>query len=298
MKKGLLAVPLLLALSAGPAVAEILTVNVTAHVVQVDDPGNILGGQISVGQVAQGSYRYETTVPDNASWSNEWGSYVQTREQGGTSITVGPHIFETDSAAQGYWMYHVQVYGSLDPSMPDSVTIASQNNKPLADGSSVSYLSIDFTDVSGAALDTDQLPAGALNLANFASRTINISGSDPTYMNSWYVTLEIDSVEAAHVLQISPTQSSFVRAQHIDPAVLLKAAGVQISNLRGSINGVPLPGSYVAQCATAPNGQNRAAISCPNIVPLLTNGANHVELTVDLPNGAPVSSTVEWEVVE
>lgn len=300
MKKGfVLGISLLLALFAGSAAAESLTVRVTAHVVQVDDPENVLGGQASVGQVVQGSYTYETTATDQAPWDNTWGSYVQTPEQGRTSIAIGSHVFETDPASRDYWMYHVQVYGSPDAGNPDSITIASQNNKPLSNGATVSTLSIDFSDFSGTALSSDELPTGAPDLASFASRSIYISGSDPSSVNGWYnLALEIDAVEVAPALQLSPSGSRFVRAQRVDAAVLVKTTGVAIGNLRGSINGAALPASYVDQCRQVSNTQNRGVISCPDIIPFLANGANNVQFTVDLPDGSSISAAADWEIIE
>ncbi len=300
MKKGfVLGVSLLLALPAGSAVAEILTVRVMAHVVQLDDPENVLGGQVSVGQTVQGSYTYETTAADRAPWDTTWGSYVQTPEQGHTNFVIGSHVFETDPASPDYWMYHVQVYGSPEAGNPDSITIASQNNKLLSNGATVSILTIDFSDFSGTALSSDQLPVGAPDLNSFGSRSIYISGSDPSLTNGWYnVMLEIDALEVAPALQLSPASSRFVRTQHINAAAFVKSTGVAISNLRGNINGAALPASYVDQCLQVSNNQNRGVISCPDIIPLLANGINNVEMTVDLPDGSSISADADWEIIE
>lgn len=292
MKKGfVLGVSLLLAFSSFSATAEILTVNVRAQVVEVNDPDNILGGQVSVGQAASGSYRYETTVPDQFS-DPEYGQYLQNPQQGRTSIVVGPFTFESDPASSN-WQYEVR---TSDSYYQDYFWVTSGANKPLANGAGVSMLNIEFSNYSGTS-NSGGLLTSAPNLVDFPHHAILISGYSP--YGSWYtLSLWIDAVEVAPALQVSPASSALVRSQRIDPAVLSTNSN-PLSNLRGNINGAPLPASYLDQCqVTPPNSQNRAGLSCPDIVPLLTGGANHVEWSVDLSDGSTVGAAVDWEMIE
>jgi len=300
----------LLALGANPVAAELLSVNITARVVFLDDPGNVLGGQISIGQFAKGKYRYETTVPNY--WApyqveNLWGEYAQDRTQGLLSFTVGSFTFESDPTSWNWATqmpnnvsFRIQVRGTTFSYQNHQVyfQLFSQLNKPLASGASVGGLNLYLSDMSGMALSSGDLPTTALNVASFADRQAFIWGQTAAG-DAWYsVGLQIDSMAVAPALQVSPANSSFVRPQRIDPAVLLMGSS-QISGLRASVNGAPLPTEYLGQCQIAPpNAQNRPAMTCPNIVPLLPSGPNHVEWNADLTDGSTATSAADWEVID
>jgi len=302
---------LLLAFAANPVVAESLTVNMTAHVDYLYDPDNVLGGQISIGQFAKGSYAYETTVPNY--WApyqatNSYGEYAQDRTQGRLSFSVAPFAFESDATSWSWTAtlpnaasFDIRVQGNPSytpaPGHQTYFQMYSVVNKPLANGASVSNLYVYLSEMNGSALLSGDLPTGAPNLAAFTDRTAMVSGQ--TASGSWYlVQLKIDSMAVAPVLQVSPSNSTFVRQQRIDPAVLVTGNG-QVSGVRASINGAPLPPEYSAQCQlTPPNSQNRPAATCPNIVPLLLPGPNHVEWNADLADGSTATSAADWEVIE
>jgi hypothetical protein len=301
---------LLLALVANPVAAEILTVDLTAHVDFLDDPGSILGGQIAIGQFAKGRYKYETTVPNY--WApyiadNSYGEYAQDRTQGLLNFTVGSFTFESDPTSWNWATempnnasFRIQVRGNTNyyQNYQTYFQLMSQVNKPLPSGAGVGGLNIYLSDMSGTALTSGSLPTTAPNVASFADRQAWIWGQSPAG-DAWYlVRLQIDSMAVAPVLLVSPANSSFVRPQRIDPAVLLMGSG-QISGLRASVNGAPLPTEYLGQCQIAPpNTQNRPAMTCPNIVPLLPSGPNHVEWNADLTDGSTATSAADWEVID
>ena len=297
MKKSLrLGLSLFLILLSGSAFAEILIVNVKAHVVSLDDPSNVFGGQISVGQYASGKYSYETTVPDQAPYDSTYGQYPQSAQQGHMIFGIGAYSFESDATSPN-WQFQAQVLGNVQWNYQDNFGVTSYANKSLPNGATVSTIDMELSDPSGVALNSDQLLTTAPDLSVFSGRTVYIYGAaaDSTY---WQMMLAIDSVEVAPVAEISPANGSFVRSQHIDPAVLLSTS-VQPSNLRGAINGTPLSTSYTDQCQAVPaNSQNRGGVVCPNIIPMLISGSNHVELTFDLPDGSTTTGTVDWQVID
>ncbi|MFL5308960.1 MAG: hypothetical protein ACJ79H_00765 [Myxococcales bacterium] len=295
-KLGLLSGVLSVVLASHPAAARVLTVKLTAHVTWVDDPANVLGGQAFVGQSGEGTYGYETTAPDQDPGPID-GSYPQSPSQGSASLTVGPFTFASDSTSPG-WMYRALVHAPLDPYYQDFLRLTSIANQPLANGASVATLEIEFSDFSGAALSSDALLATAPDLASFPQSTVFVAGSSAT--GNWYtIRLQIDSaVVAGPELAVSPSSSSFVRLQHVDPALFM-GAGSQIVAVQGSVNGVPLPAQYLGQCAFAPpNAQNRPAIVCPDINQFLFPGANRVAWRAELIGGSTLTGSVDWEMIQ
>jgi len=96
---------------------------------------------------------------------------------------------------------------------------------------------------------------------------------------------------------VSPADGRFVRPQHVDAAVL--GLDSPMVALRGSVNGTPLPPSYIQQCQAAPaNAQNRAGMYCPDIIPFLPGGRNRVEWSADFTDGTTATRAVDWEVIE
>jgi len=310
-KTGCIAFSLALALGlgSGSAVAEILTVEVTAHVEMLNDPGNALSGQVVIGQIATGRYSYETTVPDSNPNYN-YGSYRQGPLQGRISINLGALKFESDNdpastqwagpfevpgqLTSAPWPFQVNVSPSYFWEYPSVFTIMSDANKPLANGLGVDLIVGMFRSFANPFYQ-DTLLTQAPNLGQFSERQVHVIGQ--TAGGQYYfIQLQIDSVAVLPQLQISPTQSSFVRPQQIDPALITK---VPVSTVRATVNGSPLPSSYLGQCQmVALNDQNRAALRCPNIVPWLPTGQNRVDWSVDLFDGSTVTSSIDWEVIE
>jgi len=298
-----------LALGSGSAVAEILTVEITAHVEMIDDPGNALSGQVTVGQTATGRYSYETTVLDSNP-NYDYGSYRQGPLQGQISFNVGALKFESvnDPASPKWtgpfevpgdvtsppWPFKANVSVSHFSEYPSVFTVMSEANKPLTTGTSVDFVVAMFRSFANPFYQ-DSLPTQAPDLTLYPERQVHVLGRSVSGQY-YFVQLRIDSVSVLPQLQISPNQSSFVRPQQIDPALITKTP---INVTRASVNGSPLPSSYLAQCQVVTlTAQNRAAIRCPNIVPWLLAGQNRVEWSVDLVDGSTTSSAVDWEVIE
>jgi hypothetical protein len=298
MKIGLylLSGALLLALNVNLAWSKVLTVNITASVITLDDPGNALNGQVAIGQAVNGAYRYETTVPDQNP-DPQYGEYPQSPAQGSVSFSAGALVFASDSAAPN-WMYRVFVHGAYDAYYQDYFRVSSQANKPLMNGASVQNLDIDFSDYTGAALSSDVLFTAAPDLGKFPDHRVSISGFSAA--GTFYkVVLQINSAETVQDrLVISPSSGSFIRPQHIDPALLLQS-GSQVSGVQASVNGIPLSPGYLQQCQVAPpNTQGRPALYCPDINSFLPPGNAHLEWRLQLLDGSTLTNTVDWEMIQ
>jgi hypothetical protein len=289
----------LLAVVPNPASAKILTVNVGAYVAQVYDPSNVLGGQIAVGQAVSGAYSYETTVPNTGTgWQmgEENGEYVQNPGQGRMSFSTGPFTFACDPASPS-WGFRVGIHASYNVNYQDTFRIMSDGNKPVADGVNISLFFLDFSDYSGVALNSAALLTTAPSLVSFPNSAVYIFG----YSSTGYYSLmfQIDSVQVdVPELVISPASSSLIGSQHIDPVLLLQP-GTALTSFQGTLNGIPLATDYLNQCLLAPaNAQNRPALRCPDIVPLLGAGVNRVEWRVDQADGSTFTKAVEWELIQ
>ncbi len=287
---------LALVLSATPAFAEVVTVRITGHVEWVGDDANVLGGQVTIGQAVTGRYRYDTAVPDEYPNMPDDGSFPQSAQQGLMSATVGGLTFETDSTSSN-WMFSAFVHRSYFMEYQGYMALSSMNGRPLPNGASVAMTLWIASNMGGGVPASDRLLAGAPDPAVFQDRRLQIGGQ-PIGGGAWYgVIVRIDSAELVPTLTVSPTDGSFVRPQHVDPAVI--GVSGAIVAVRGTVNGDPLPPSYIDQCQPVRgNAQGRPAVTCPDIVPLLPAGRNRVEWSVDFGDGSTGSRTVDWEVIE
>jgi hypothetical protein len=288
----------LLALFAHPAFAGNLTVQMTGRVVTVNDPSNLLGSKVNLGQTVTGSYSYETTVPDQAPANPELGIYKPASGQGNISLSVGPYTFDSDPVALP-WIYEVAVGAS--PIYPDNFVVQSGSNKPMANGVQVLLMRVELKESSITASSTDALPTTAPDTARFAHRRVSILGNSPTGA-SFFILVDIETLTVAPAVSaskvISPASSSFVRFQQISPAVFLP--GTQpLLNFSASVDGIPLPSFFLTQCSSFQfTPQGRQVLTCPNVIPLLHSGKNIVEWRVNMLDGSTVSDKVEWEIVD
>jgi hypothetical protein len=267
------------------ASARSLTVNITARVTYVYDPGNVLGGQAYFGQTASGSYVYETAVPDQY-WDPTYGQYLQTPSQARARLTLGSLAFESDNSVL-WWSFRVEV-------LPDQglVQVISPMNKPLANGASVMAFDINYSALQGT-FTTDALPTAAPKLSDFVSRQVYLSGE---LDGNWYnLILEITEVEAPDDgLVVSPGSGPFVPQQRFDAALLLPA-GSMSRNVQASRGGVILPTQcYPAQAAVL----DRRVIVCPDAHSLLQAGSGPIEWRVEMQDDSVLTKEVNWESVQ
>jgi len=273
-----------------------ITVEVTGHVSQVNDPGNALGGQVTVGQEVTGRYSYETSVPDDSQWSNEWGSYTQSPSQGALSLTAGTITFELDPASPS-WHFAVNVRdAAMNSGASDSYVIQGGGGKPISGGLSGYYMNVEFMDYNGSALPSDAIPGGAPSFSAFPIRRGYVSGWSEALNANFDVTVTLESATmSGGNLTVSPASGSvFVRQQPVVPALILPA-DTQVVGVEGNFNGYEMPG-YFSSCYRTYTW-TRVAFVCPDANYNLTQGINRVEWRVRMPDGTIAAKVVEWEII-
>ena len=143
----------ILALSCSNLRATIITINLTAEVTQVDDlAGELLEGQVNVGDTITGSYTYDSTTPDSSP-SETVGSYWHLSSPCGISLSVGGFVFQTDSD-NVYFL--VQILN--DHLGNDGYLLRSYYNLPLSNGVWVEHISWQLDDYTATALSSTDLP--------------------------------------------------------------------------------------------------------------------------------------------
>lgn len=283
-----------------PAFAARITVELTGHVIEVDDPSNLLGGQVSINQSASGSYSYDTTVIDGCTWSFESGCYAQGPAQGSLAVAVGALAFESD-AASPYWSLGVNVrdqpWSPMSPwNASDSLQINSSTNKPVPgvpiDGYSIN---VEFTDFGGGALQSKALPAGAPNLSAFSTTRATVQCW--TVNGLFQIIVQIDSVQngGGNELTVSPGSGLFVPQQPIVPALVLPP-GSSVIGIQGTFDSVDRP-DYFSGCF-ASWSQTRTVFVCPEISQYLPPGMHHVEWRLQMGDGTIIAKVVDWELIQ
>jgi hypothetical protein len=287
------------ALVTPPCLAANITVEVTARVSSIYDPGNVLGGQIRIGQEGSGRYSYDTSVPDSLQYSSWQASYPQSASQLSATFTLVPFTVESD-AGSPYWWASVDVY-DYQPNMgaSDYVRVISGPPKPLP-GIDSSQLMFQFADYNGSVLSSDALPATAPNLQSFPWSQGYFSGSrgsDYFEIRADMVTVALVGAAAGTPLIVSPPAGTFVSGQAIVPALLLPA-GAAVIGVEGSINNLEMPWFFSSCYRPSLGSQQYIAFICPDARYNLMPGTNRVDLRVRLGDGSLVSKTVEWEVIQ
>lgn len=172
---------LALVLGAGPASAELVTVEVTGTVDFVNDPTGALAGEVQTGGTVTGRYTYDTAVPDNDP-NPEYGRYEQDPSQLALRLEIGNLVFATNETPTSSAFAAVDVMNST---YGDSFHVgAGANFQPLASGATVQHVDFDFFDPTGTALTTDALLTTAPQVAGFADPMVFVAGNDAS--GNWY----------------------------------------------------------------------------------------------------------------
>lgn len=287
------------ALVAAAASSAPLTIHVKAHVQYLNDPGNLLGNQLSIGQVVNAEYTYDTAVADQNP-DPMHGSYPQSSLQAKARITAGTLTFETDPTPSS-WFGEAHTHPSESPgSYWSYFRVNYFRLKPLTNGARVDGIYIDFTDRNGYTPTSESMLTTAPDLQRYTDKGIDIFGSTDT---NWYsVRFQIDSVttspdDSNSPLKVSPASGSFLRMQRFDAAVLLPFGSTPIS-MQTTINGMPGPFNFPQSCFPAPpNSQGRPALFCPDAGWRLMDGSNHIEWRIQLIDGTMLERSVDWEVI-
>ncbi|MDX1757045.1 MAG: hypothetical protein R3175_13365 [Marinobacter sp.] len=164
------------ALSAsGAANAELVTVQVSATVSMVDDPGMVLGGAVQPGTPVTGTYSFETTTADLDS-SPEFGHYRHDSGAGALDLNVAGFAIRTDpGASNGFFTVDV-----IDSQYDEGYHVVSTDNlHPLANGAYLYDAGIHLHSWNPTdALSSDALPSSPPAPTQFEERVIYIGGSN------------------------------------------------------------------------------------------------------------------------
>jgi hypothetical protein len=303
---------LLIGIRVDLASGAIITVNVTAHVIQLSDPNGVLAGQIVMGQAITGTYTYDTSTPDQG--SPGFGSYLPIVPPASLSVSAGSLLFQT-YAPQPPNLLSPIVQISVRPTSTNSLSsffLVSSSNQLLNSGVPVGLIdsmSFNFTDLTGQWPASDALPSGAPALQNLSASpsAIIIYSTSSTHVQ---MTAQIDSVALAPPsFAVSPASGSFLPTQRFDAAVLLPA-GAQVVSMQTSVNGNPFSLNYPGMCTLVIlRFTNQQAILCPNAYAVLTTPPPPPALPsqpgqpltitwqVTLADGTSINKTVVWTLI-
>ncbi len=151
----------------GPAEAAdgVVTINITALVALVDDPDNVLGGTINVGDTITAIYTYDSTTPDSNPLPTV-GDYRHSSPPYGITVNAGGFVFETDPNNVDFLVEIVNDHGG--PAR-DNYLLRSYNNLPLSNGALVEHISWQLDDPTATALSSEALPKVPPVLADWES---------------------------------------------------------------------------------------------------------------------------------
>jgi parallel beta helix pectate lyase-like protein/disaggregatase-related protein len=172
-----------LAVWAVPCDARLVTVAITAEVIEVQDETGLLKGEVQVGDAINGTYSYDTSAP-NVSHARYGGRYEFSSAPCGIVLEIGDGTFQTDPNDVRF----VVVTEDDEPGIActyDRFSLESLGNTALDDGISVDTISICLEDsyCEGdpvrplLGLTGSHLPVRAPELTDWPVRDIGISGT-------------------------------------------------------------------------------------------------------------------------
>jgi hypothetical protein len=267
----------------GPASAEVVRVRLTARVDQINDPNNRLAGKVAIGQRVNGLYFYNTNTP-NQSPSPSSGEYLPYANEARVRFAIGTLVYESQQPTQGI--------GILTSDVGD-LSIFSNDNKDLADGTNVNTIWMDITGPSNfPPIPSVALPKTAPNLQQYNTKEVTIGAGD----YSIRAQLEVAELVVSNAVVVSPASGTFAANQHFDAAVILPRNSV-VQNAHAMANGQLLPLTYPGSCQLQPQvGTGRPSLLCPGADAVLSiQPGAPIEWTVELTNGTIYTETVNWE---
>ncbi len=169
----------MLALSVPPAEAALITIKIEAEIDSVNDPYNLLEGQINPGDIIIGAYTYESTTPDSSPSYPTVGRYEQSATLCGISVVIAPPqtklIFFRTNPANVEFLVGI-INDGTSGGLQDGYWLISHNNLPLFNGTSVDYISWGLRDYSATALSSIELPTTAPVLEDWQENIFIIGG--------------------------------------------------------------------------------------------------------------------------
>jgi hypothetical protein len=155
----------------------VITINITAQVETVEDPDNILGGAINVGDTITGTYTYDPTTADSNA-APTVGDYQHTSSPCGITVNAGGFVFRTDPSNVRFIVEICNDHGT--PTARDNYLLRSYNNLPLSNGALVEHIAWQLDDPTATALSSEALPTTPPILTHWESIFgLTLTGHDP-----------------------------------------------------------------------------------------------------------------------
>jgi hypothetical protein len=168
--------------------ATLITINITAEVADIDDPDNMLGGAVEVGDTIKGSYTYDSTTPDSNP-SSTVGDYNHSRSPNGIKLNVGEFLFRT---APNNVVFVVEIVNDHGDPASDNYLLRSYNN--ISDGPPVTHISWQLDDPTSTALSSTDLPTVPPVLTDWQSIFgLTIEGEDPEAGSGYFIRAHVTS---------------------------------------------------------------------------------------------------------
>jgi hypothetical protein len=158
----------ILAVIAPQTQAALIEIAIEAEITGVSDSGNLLEGNVNVGDIITGSYKYDSETPDSSPLDPVQGNYWHYSSPYGVSFNVGGFNFQSNPSDIDYFFF-IRNNTSLGN---DIYGFDSYSNSELSNGININLIGWVLKDYSGDALINDELPLTAPVLNNWIDENI------------------------------------------------------------------------------------------------------------------------------
>jgi len=135
--------------------AALIEIAIEAEVDYLNDPGNLLEGNVNIGDIINGVYIYDSDAIDSEPSMPYYGSYNFFQQPYGILLEINDLYFETDPSNTDF---HIGITND-DPW--DVYNIISDNNLPILNNVPVKTIQWELQDYSEQALSDISLPISA-----------------------------------------------------------------------------------------------------------------------------------------
>ena len=171
MNRTLLLTTLFVIFAVSATHADIIQIAIQARVSQVDDPANLLQGNIAPDDLITGTYTYNSDTPDTNPLSTV-GDYWHNDIPFGVCLFVGGYEFRSDPDGISFLLEIADNH--LVGSPFDKYEIISYNNLPLSPNIPVESISWALVDYDSNILSTTELPSTPPSLLGWNTNTLSI----------------------------------------------------------------------------------------------------------------------------
>ena len=276
---------LALGLGVSVASADVITVALTGHVIDVYDSS--LG--VTVGQAVTATYSYDTSSLGSNGSFQPAPPYANID----LSVTGGP-AYQT----QSNWAFTITVSSGA---APEPIFFNYTATSPSSSSGGSTSLSVAFAAPAGLWLSPSTLPTTAPSNLTTSPTSPGVAGEIEVELpNSYGFAVQVDSAALAPAITVSPASSSFIAQQNFD-AVLLLSAQISVTSMQASVGGTSIGFSYPGTCQlAAANAAQRTALICPNAAAVLAGlggGPVTINWLVTLADGSTLQQSVIWNLV-